>query len=349
MIRLSRRSLVDLGLLILVNAMWGAQFTAYKLVSSDMGPVTVSAWIFLVAGIVLAPFVVRERRHGLRVQKSDAQDSDNDRSLLSKRNLAGFVAISVFGLVPASAFMAWGVARSTASNSALINLTIPIITALLAVAMLGERMTAARWSSLFVSLAGVLILSDFDWRHMALTSNRFLLGNLLVLLSCACSSFYNVCSKELLRRFSPVEVLTFGYFLAVLVTIPLLCWIEPFSPSVAPPLFVCNLDRIASARGLRLGPGHGSVDVFAETAGRKPGICLGLSAPISGGPDLSDISGREDHRHDGSGAADPGRDDTSSFRWIVERLTRANRRFGGGVRRCCRCPILTARSALPSG
>jgi len=229
MIRLSRRSLVDLGLLILVNAMWGAQFTAYKLVSSDMGPVTVGAWIFLIAGIVLVPFVVRERRRDPRVQRTGASDSDHDLSLLSKRNLAGFVAISVFGLVPASAFMAWGVARSTASNSALINLTIPIITALLAVAMLGERMTAARWASLLVSLAGVLILSDFDWRHMALTSNRFLLGNLLVLLSCACSSLYNVCSKELLRRFSPVEVLAFGYFLAVLVTIPLLCWLEPFS------------------------------------------------------------------------------------------------------------------------
>jgi drug/metabolite transporter (DMT)-like permease len=230
MMRLSRRSLADLGLLILVNAMWGAQFTAYKLVSSDIGPVTVSAWVFLVGGIVLLPFIVRERRNRMCVQQSDAQKTDIDRSLLSKRNLAGFIAISVFGLVPASAFMAWGVARSTASNSALINLTIPIITALLAVAMLGERMTAARWVSLFVSLAGVLILSDFDWRHLALTSNTFLMGNILVLLSCTCSSLYNVCSKGLLRRFSPVEVLTIGYFLAVLVTIPLLCWIEPFSP-----------------------------------------------------------------------------------------------------------------------
>ncbi len=229
MMKMSRRSLVDLGLLILVNAMWGAQFTAYKLVSSDVGPVTVGAWIFLIAGIVLAPFVVQERRRDGCAHKNHLQNANIDRSLISRRNLAGFVAISVFGLVPASAFMAWGVARSTASNSALINLTIPIITALLAVAMLGEKMTAARWSSLFVSLAGVLILSDFDWRHLTLTSNRFLLGNILVLLSCTCSSFYNVCSKELLRRFSPVEVLTLGYFLAVLVTIPLLCWIEPFS------------------------------------------------------------------------------------------------------------------------
>ncbi len=225
MFRLSRRSLIDVSLLILVNAIWGAQFTAYKLVSNDIGPVTVSAWIFFIAAIILIPFVVWDRR---REQRSDSQ-TEHDRALLSKRNWRGFLAISVFGLVPASTFMAWGVARSTASNSALLNLTVPIITALLATAMLGEKMTSTRWISLFVSLIGVFILSDFDWRHLELASNKFLLGNVLVLLSCACSSFYDVCSKELLRRFSPVEVLIFGYILAVLANVPLLYWLEPFS------------------------------------------------------------------------------------------------------------------------
>jgi len=225
MIKFSRRSLGDVSLLVLVNAVWGAQFTAYKLVSSDIGPVSVSAWIFLIAAIVLIPFVVWDRRN---VQHNDVQNHQT-RSLLSRRNWPGFLAIGVLGLVPASIFMAWGVARSTASNSALLNLTIPIITALLAAVILGERMTTARWVSLFISLIGVLILSDFDWRHLELTSGRFLLGNILVLLSCTSSSFYNVCSKELLRRYSPVEVLTLGYILAVLVCIPLLYWVEPFS------------------------------------------------------------------------------------------------------------------------
>lgn len=230
MIRLSRGSLIDIGLLVLVNAIWGAQFTAYKLVSNDIGPITVSAWIFLIAGVVLIPFVIHERSRNNAEQKGDIP-AVGSRSLLSKRNLLGFLAIGVLGLVPASAFMAWGVARSTASNSALINLTVPIITAIMAVLMLGERMTPLRWLSLIISLLGVLILSEIDWRHLELTSNKFLLGNILVLLSCTSSSFYNVCSKELLRRFSPVEVLIFGYFMAVLLSVPLVCWTEPFSLS----------------------------------------------------------------------------------------------------------------------
>ena len=228
MIRLSKRSLIDISLLVLVNAIWGAQFTAYKLVSSDIGPVTVSAWIFLIAVVVLIPFIVHERSRK-SVSQSGELAAAGSRSLFARRNLLGFLAIGIFGLVPASAFLAWGVARSTASNSALIYLTIPIITAIMAVLMLGEKMTPARWMSLFISLVGVLILTDLDWRHLELTSTKFLVGNILVLLACTSSSFYNVCSKELLRRFSPVEVLAFGYFLAVLVSIPLVCWAEPFS------------------------------------------------------------------------------------------------------------------------
>jgi drug/metabolite transporter (DMT)-like permease len=213
----SRRSIVDVGLLLLVNAVWGAQFTAYKLVSGELGPLTVSAWIFLIATLVLAPFAAIDYAQSRRAKKL----LGNPGQALSLRDLTGFFVIGVLGLVPASALMAWGVARSTASNSALINLTVPVITALLASAILAEKMTQLRWASLIVSVAGVLILSDLDWRHLELASSRFLFGNVLVLLSCTSSSLYNVCSKDLLRRFSPIQVLVTGYAVAVLISIPL--------------------------------------------------------------------------------------------------------------------------------
>ena len=39
-----------------------------------------------------------------------------------------------------------------------------------------EKMTAVRWASLVVALAGVLILSDFDWRHLGLASGKYAFG-----------------------------------------------------------------------------------------------------------------------------------------------------------------------------
>ncbi|HLI33716.1 MAG TPA: DMT family transporter, partial [Terriglobia bacterium] len=231
--KLSRRSVTDVSLLVLVNAMWAAQYAAYKVASQAMGPVTLSAWTFLFAGIILLPFLLWERR---RMGRGEAFAgpagialAPGGRLLFSKRNLIGFLMIGVVGLIPASVFLAWGVSRSSASDAALIYLTVPIITALLASLILKERMTWVRWGSLFLALVGVLIMSNVDWRHVGLTSSKFLTGNLLVLAACASSSFYNVYCKELLSRFTPLEVLVIGYFLAVALSIPLMGEIEGFS------------------------------------------------------------------------------------------------------------------------
>lgn len=231
--KITRRSVIDVSLLILVNAMWAVQYAAYKVASRKMGPVTLSAWTFLFAGVILLPFLIWERhrvghRKGLNAPTGNAQASDA-RSLLNKRNITGFLMVGIVGLIPASAFLAWGVSRSSASQAALIYLTVPIITALLASLILNEKMTWVRWGSLFLALIGVLIMSNVNWRHEGLTNSKFLLGNILVLVACASSSFYNVYCKELLRRFTPLEVLVVGYFLAVILSIPLMAGIEGFS------------------------------------------------------------------------------------------------------------------------
>ena len=215
----SSKSLTNFALLVIVNAMWAAQYAAYKTASNQMGPVTVSAWTFLLAAIILLPFLLKER-FSLAAGKTRRW---------TKRDRIGFVVIGIFGLVPASAFLAWGTERSTASNAALIYLTVPILTAVLACFILGERMTWIRWLSLAVSLAGVLFLSRSDLRQQALARGEFVSGNVLILLACASSSFYNVYSKDLLRRFTAFEVLVYGYAMALALSIPMLIGAEPLS------------------------------------------------------------------------------------------------------------------------
>ncbi len=84
-------------------------------------------------------------------------------------------------------------------------------------------------ASLFLSLIAVLILSDFDWHRLELANSKYLVGNFLVLIACASSSFYNVYCKELLRRFTALEVLIYSYLLAFVISVPLLSWAEHFS------------------------------------------------------------------------------------------------------------------------
>jgi drug/metabolite transporter (DMT)-like permease len=54
----------------------------------------------------------------------------------------------------------------------------------------------------------------------------FLGGNLIILVAVTGSAFYNVYSKRLLERYSPVEVLVFGYTVAAGLCVPLVLGME---------------------------------------------------------------------------------------------------------------------------
>lgn len=235
------RSSVNIGLLVLVNICWASQWTAYKLVGEDLGPITVNFLVFLIATPIIFPLYLAERWGG---KGAGLPVSRDERSFRRWDNLIGFLVVGVLGLVPASVFAAWGLSHTTASNASLLTLTVPVMTVLLAAAILQERMTPARWVSLAVALVGVLVLSvnppksvikeglAIDWRELGLLNRDFVVGNLLVLVASTSSSLYNVCSKGLLKRFSALEVLTYAYILAFATSIAMLVWFEPLSPSV---------------------------------------------------------------------------------------------------------------------
>jgi len=231
--KITRRAAVDISLLILVNTMWAAQYAAYRVATEKMGPVTVSAWNFLLASLVLLPFLGWERRAARRLSSEPSLAVQHPGATSgprwNSRMILEFLMISILGLIPGSALLAWGVARSTASNAAIIYLTMPVMTALLASVILGEKMSRLRWGSLGISLAGVMILSATDLRQLQLLRGQFLLGNVLVLLACLGSSFYNVYCKGLLKRFTLLEVLIYGYTLAFLASALLMPWTEPLS------------------------------------------------------------------------------------------------------------------------
>ena len=139
------RSTTNIGLLVLVNLLWSTQFISFKLVSKEMGPITVSfshvshrnahrAWLFFA-----------ERWKGNPPNRSVPRA---DRSFWRWQNLGGFLVIGVLAAAPGSILSASGIARTTASNGALLSLTVPVLTALLAAVILREHMTLVRWASL---------------------------------------------------------------------------------------------------------------------------------------------------------------------------------------------------------
>lgn len=209
----------DWGLLIFCNLIWGSAFVMSKMAQEEAGPVFTTFFPISVAAIAL--FVL------VRL-KTSSSDRANKKPI-PLRTIGEFLTLGLFGQVCAQFFANWGVRLSLASNGALLMLTLPISTAIMAYFILGERMTWVRWVSFAVALAGVAECSGVDWKELDMTSPRFMLGNLMLLISVVASAFYNVYSKHLLQRYSPLQVALYSYYTVSAVLFPVVLYAEPKS------------------------------------------------------------------------------------------------------------------------
>jgi drug/metabolite transporter (DMT)-like permease len=204
-------------LLALASLMWSGQGTAVKVLSRHMGPIAITFLPFYITTLLFVPLLLKLRRENPQATLPSAAD------------WVKFVIAGVAGQVLAQLGMTWGVDKSLASNGAILNLLIPVMSAVLASLLLKERLTTLRVTALLVGLIGVVLMSVSDWKHASFGEMRFLVGNLLILCGCLGSAFYNVYCKGLMRRFAEIEILIFSYITASLASLPLLIWAEPFS------------------------------------------------------------------------------------------------------------------------
>jgi len=131
-----------------------------------------------------------------------------------------YFLLALLGVFPGQVIVTWGTRISLASNAALIMLTLPVSTAVLAFIFLGERMTGIRWISFIMAIAGVLMCSGIDFRSLSLGSS-YLFGNILIFLGTLGSAYYNSYGKKMLERYSPMEMLFFTYVAMFVIMTPL--------------------------------------------------------------------------------------------------------------------------------
>lgn len=205
-------------LLALASLIWSGQGIAVKVLDPHLGPIAITFLPFYVTTLLFVPLLLRMRRQNPNASSPSARD------------WVQFLIAGVGGQVLAQLGMTWGISKSLASNGAILNLLIPVISAVLASFMLKERLTPLRTTSLAIGLLGVALLSVGDIRQASFGSMKFLVGNLLIFGGCLGSSFYNVYCKGLMQKFQEIEILIFSYITASIFSVPLLIWVEPFHP-----------------------------------------------------------------------------------------------------------------------
>jgi drug/metabolite transporter (DMT)-like permease len=196
--------------LLFCNLIWSFHFTSIKLTQDQVGPYFTVWAPMVLATIFLAPFVIQDFRKGKKKIK----------------DVLIFVQLGALGAFPSQVLMTWGTQYSLASNSAILVLALPVITAVFAFFILGEKMNRLRWISFGIAIIGVLLCSTDDIRNMDLGS-KYALGNLLIFLAIIGNGYYNVGCKKIAEQYTEMEMVFYTYLVLVIMLTPLVIYYEP--------------------------------------------------------------------------------------------------------------------------
>ncbi len=208
--RFMKKSLISWSALFACNLMWALQFTCIKLVQDQIGPFSTVFIPMMLATLFMVPFVYNDVKRNKKRKLSD---------------LKIFALLALLGQFPAQVLLTIGTQQSTASNGSIISLTLPVVSALLAVIFLKEKMNTLRWISFGIAIIGVVLCSKKDIASTDFSSN-YMIGNLLIFSGILGSGYYNTICKKIAEDYTEMEMLFYTYIFMVVLLFPFVWYYE---------------------------------------------------------------------------------------------------------------------------
>jgi drug/metabolite transporter (DMT)-like permease len=181
---------------------FGLSFVATKYALRGFEPLLIALLRFTLAGGILW-VVWRLRRGPERVSRGE----------MGRLAALGFVSLTVY-----FSFENLGIARTSASEAAILIATIPLFVVILNTFTLRERTTARQWAGIALSFAGIAALVLLGGSG---AGGGSLMGNLLVLAASLSAAVYSILARRLLISRPALFVTTFQNLFGALFMLPL--------------------------------------------------------------------------------------------------------------------------------
>ena len=181
---------------------FGLSFVATKYALRGFEPLLLALLRFAFAGGILW-VVWRLRRGPERASRAE----------LGRLAALGFVSLTVY-----FSFENLGIARTSASEAAILIATIPLFVVILNTFTLREHNTARQWAGIALSFAGIAALVLFGGGG---AGGGRLTGNLLVLAASLSAGVYSILARRLLVSRPALFVTTFQNLFGALFMLPL--------------------------------------------------------------------------------------------------------------------------------
>jgi drug/metabolite transporter (DMT)-like permease len=127
------------------------------------------------------------------------------------------IVSSMLGLILNQLLFTKGLSLTTAINATLLSTTIPVFTLLAGVVLGTDRATLRRLLGIALAAAGVLYLIGPGRVQFSSTTR---LGDLLIISNSLCYGAYIAVSKNLMKRYNAITVITWIFVVGCVVTVP---------------------------------------------------------------------------------------------------------------------------------
>ena len=183
--------------LVLTALFWGGTFIAGRVLAQAMPLMTAAAGRFAVAAVLLVAVAVRFEGGLPRLNRSQALTT---------------AALGLTGIFLYNVFFLGALARIPAGRTALFVSLTPIMTALLASAVFGERLGWRAWMGICVALVGAAIVITRGDPAGAVRDlgPSFGLGETMMILAVASWAAYTLISRKALESLSPIAATTYA-------------------------------------------------------------------------------------------------------------------------------------------
>lgn len=172
-----------------VPVIWGGTFIAGRIVSAHVPPATAASIRFVFA--TLALLVALHLSQGLRALTQ-----------ITRRQLLGTMALGATGILAYNLLFFSALALMPAGRTSLIVALNPVVTLMVAAALMGERLSTTRWLGVGLALVGVwVVVTRGDLSQLAQSVGR---GELSMFGAVCAWAAYTLLGRRLLQGLSPL-------------------------------------------------------------------------------------------------------------------------------------------------
>ncbi|HKO96238.1 MAG TPA: DMT family transporter [Pyrinomonadaceae bacterium] len=137
---------------------------------------------------------------------------------LSKWTLGWLLITSLLGVVINQLIFVKGLTLTTVINATLLSTTIPVFTLVVSIALGYDRASPRHAVGIGLAALGVIYLVDPFQSNF---SSDNTLGNLLIVVNSFCYGAYIAVSRDLVRKYGALDLITWIFVLGAILTLPL--------------------------------------------------------------------------------------------------------------------------------